>query len=132
MKFSVEIGGLDEIYQQLGQLQIAVQKKMMRAAVKKGAEVIRLQAAANAPVDTGDLRDHMTTKLDRDSGGGDVIILIGPGKDEFYGQMQEFGTIHHTAHPFLQPALDQKGTEAIEVAGREAWRQLQLALTVVP
>lgn len=46
-------------------------------------------------------------------GSGAVTIFVGPAApDGFYGHMEEFGTIHSPAHPFMRPAFDSKARQA--------------------
>ena len=52
----------------------------------------------------------------RDATGGSFAIMhVGPEAGQFHGLLQEFGTAHHGPQPFLRPAFDAKGTEALKI-----------------
>jgi HK97 gp10 family phage protein len=51
----------------------------------------------------------------RAGGGAFAEMFVGPSADIHHGHLQEFGTDHHGPHPFLRPAFDEKGPEALEI-----------------
>lgn len=79
---------------------------VMGRAVLAGAEVIREAASQNARRKTGKLSENMVVKVRRNSG-GQVIVVVGPDKDAFYGRFLEIGTSKMPAYPFLLPAFEQ-------------------------
>jgi len=79
-------------------------------AVKTVGSAVRRDAEANAPVDTGELRDNVVEESDGDS------VRVGTYKKQ--GFFQEFGTSVMAPQPWLFPALDKNANslaEAIEV-----------------
>jgi len=56
----------------------------------------------------------------RDATGGSFAVMhVGPAADRFYAHLQEFGTAHHGPQPFLRPAFDAKGPEALSIIERD-------------
>lgn len=51
-------------------------------------------------------------------------VLIGVGK-AYWGLFNEFGTSKMRAQPFLRPALDAKGDEAIREFKKVAWEEIR-------
>ncbi len=43
-----------------------------------------------------------------------ISYEVGPSGAAWYGRLVETGTKHASAHPFMRPAVDAKGTEAID------------------
>ena len=62
---------------------------------------ITSEAAQNAPVDTGNLRNTITSESQMT---GELTFTAQDGTD--YGIFQELGTSKMAAHPFLIPALE--------------------------
>lgn len=83
------------------------------------AGVIREAAAAKAPQRYGKLSDEMMVGEPKVNG-WKVTVGVGPSKNAFYGRFQEFGTTHHAAQPFLRPAVDENGDQAIGAAASAA------------
>jgi HK97 gp10 family phage protein len=107
----VSIKGLSRIVQNFDKLSM---KDINTNAALAGAEVIREQAAQNAPRgETGNLArleitKSVVKKTDR------AIVKIGPSTAAFYGTFIELGTVHMAPQPFLGPALEEKSQEAIQ------------------
>jgi HK97 gp10 family phage protein len=51
-------------------------------------------------------------------------VNIGVGK-AYWGMFQEFGTSKMKAQPFLRPALDAKGEEAVQEFKKVAWEEIR-------
>lgn len=81
MGISVKIEGVDSVLAELNQLVNGV--RIQRALAAAG-EVVRSDAAANAPVDTGRLKGSIVCNVEGDS------ALIGPTAE--YGIFVEYGT----------------------------------------
>lgn len=81
VNISVRIDGIDEVVSKLNDM--ASGARMQRALAAAG-EVVRADAAANCPVDTGRLAGSIVCNVDGNS------ALIGPTAE--YGVYVEFGT----------------------------------------
>ena len=117
------ITGLKELQEALKQLPANIARNALRGAVNAGATVIRKEAQARAPKDTGVLRRALYQKQIRElSSAVQQTFFVGvrQGKsakktkkgtlDAFYGRFVEFGTSKMPARPFMRPAFEaQKG-----------------------
>lgn len=81
MNISVRIDGIDEV---VGKLNDMASGARMQRALAAAGEVVRADAAANCPVDTGRLRGSIVTNIEGNS------ALIGPTAE--YGIFVEYGT----------------------------------------
>lgn len=127
MAEQVEIKGLTEFRKTLRKLPKELQKRELRAGLRKGAKVIRDAAESFAPVDSGNLRDHIVIRSEKKRYLNDAARLkVGvatkrPKKGEksgtpFYWRFLEFGTSKMRAQPFLVPAFEMfKGLAFSEI-----------------
>lgn len=102
------------------------QERVLKKAVRAGARIIEKDAEKRAPYLYGLLRKAMAVRVRVYRGGEFVMAIIGPemghrvilnGKPVDpvrYAHLQEYGTQHSAANPFLRPALDSKGAAAAE------------------
>lgn len=75
-------------------------------ALKKTALDIEADAKGLAPVDTGNLRNSISTSFAGDGRFGAIAAEVGPTAE--YGVYQEYGTSTQPGTPFLGPAYDQR------------------------
>lgn len=73
--------------------------------VRKTAANVERDAKILAPVDTGNLRNSISTDVTGDGRHRSVSAEIGPTAD--YGIYLERGTSHMPPHPFMGPAFDR-------------------------
>ena len=135
MNISVKLEGLDDVLGMLNKLSAGANSGL-RQGLLKGGELVRAEAQANCPVDTGDLRESITVEQ---ADGTSVTV----GTNLEYGIHVEFGTgakgdpsVSHTTksgwvyfnertgsfvyttgqapQPFLVPALYSQQAEVIE------------------
>ena len=66
MGIEISIEGLDDVLEAIGRLDDAELRKAAYPGLRKGLELIRGDAAANAPVDTGDLRQRMASRIKKE------------------------------------------------------------------
>lgn len=117
---STEIKGLEQLISKLNNLPEKLEKKVIRAAVRKGAILVRDKAREKAPVKTGTLKKSIKIRSNKVAN-GIISFKIGPtndkkkGTDVFYGRFIEFGTSKMAAKPFMRPALDESETEVLNV-----------------
>lgn len=97
--------------------------RFLRRAGRKAAEIVREDARLRAPVDTGKLQNEMMTRT-RKEDDRTIEIDVGPSRAGWYGRFQEFGTAHHTAQPFLEPAFVAIGPEAARVFAEEIKKEI--------
>lgn len=103
----MDISGIDNVRDLEGQLERAV-----RRVGADGAKVVRRSAAAverlakqGAPVDTGHLRESISTEYTGSGRATTFSAEIGP--TAAYGAYVEFGTSRHGPQPYMFPAGDR-------------------------
>lgn len=123
----VKVTGGPELGRALAQLTERMGKKTLRAALMVGGEVIRKAGSSHAPHAPGtpDLRENIgmnpVRRLPEDA---HAAVVVGPTKGFAYGLPQELGTVHHPAHPFMRPAFDTEGQNALGAIRQELQREL--------
>ncbi|MCB1928285.1 MAG: HK97 gp10 family phage protein [Rhodocyclaceae bacterium] len=111
--------GLDDVLKRLEQVAEKVAKKALSKATRKGGNVIRKAAIANAPVDSGDLRKHIALRLKVKPGAIYCRVGVKGGAKKkdgtpYYWRFVEFGTVRQPAQPFMRPALDNTATTVLQ------------------
>lgn len=106
MSVTVTIEGLPHMRAQFGELSNKMQRAVMRGALKQTGAIVVKAAKAKAPIMTGKLKKSIKSSVSVKEG-AQSSVDIGFGKEAYYGSFQEKGTVHHGAHPFLRPALDE-------------------------
>jgi HK97 gp10 family phage protein len=130
---SVKFEGGAQLAKNLEALPAALRGRVLRDALREGAELIRARASQLAPRAPGapDLADAIVVGKVRanadEAAAGAVLVGIGVPKRFFYDAMLEFGTKHMPAQAFYRPALDQEGGRAIKVIGAGLWAALAKA-----
>lgn len=123
-----QVKGLKELNKILEQLPIKLQKRAVRKALRAGSRPIIQKARSLAPVDTGALKKSIIYAQRRDPTRGAIGFLkssvAGKGKQNTgsekkrvpskYAHLVEFGTSRAPAQPFMRPALDSAGNDAIK------------------
>ena len=84
-------------------------EKAKKTVLTMACIVINMDATPMAPVDTGNLRDSITYKVDGDEG------RVGTNVE--YAIHQEYGTKKMAAQSFLRPALDKNRSKLIREIG---------------
>lgn len=119
-----KIEGLKEMDAVLKDLGESQSKAILRRTLRQLGKPIADDARELAPIDnTRDDGPHLyetigvSSSLDpkhrrrmrgqRKMTGGTVQMYVGPGKNAFHAHLQEFGTEHHGAQPFMRPAWDK-------------------------
>lgn len=144
---TIKVDGLQELAQAMKKLDDLTQKKVVRSMGNAGAQLVKRDAVARAPEDTGLLKANIVvvrlrrtnlaveyavmirrvqhtyanTKANIRAGKAKKIYLAeGPA---YYGRFIEFGTVKMAPRPFLRPALEGNigaATRAMVEAGRKA------------
>lgn len=108
----VEIEGLDVLDRRLKELDRRTTGNILRKALRAGINVLKEEARKRVPVRTGKLKKgiHVTVSLKKR---GDCRAKLGMKRKVAYGVPVELGTSHSAAKPFLRPAADTKGKDAV-------------------
>jgi HK97 gp10 family phage protein len=148
-----ELQGLDQALKRLRSFTPKLQRRGLRAAVRKGANVVRKAARQNAkriddPETANQIARNIATqasaRLGRKNGG--IAIRVGvkggarkgragqsyatlgdksnPGGDTWYWRFIELGTSRTRAQPFLLPALENNQVAATAAVANELERQI--------
>ena len=114
--------GVKEIDKKLKKIGPKISKKIVRKAMRPATKVVRDEAKANCPVDSGTLRQSIKVRAGKRSRQKIELLVTTSGTDNlftgsaYYGGMVEWGTAHQTAQPFMRPAYDSKKNEAKKIA----------------
>ena len=151
---SVEVHGLPELLKQMGDMSIVLRVKYLKAAVKRGGQLIRELMAHKAPVFTGKLQSDIIISV-RETIGAEGVAEIGPSKATAWrARFIEYGTRAHlavaqtakilvggedgstvfgtqvripalSARPFMRPAYDEGIDQAQEIIGAFIMKALE-------
>jgi HK97 gp10 family phage protein len=142
MSVKVKIEGLKEVKAALRELPDATAKRIMRRVLIDAGQMIAETARQLAPVAGGDLRDSIAVgttlsksqrKKHRKGGKDDVEVFVGPAVPDGGNSpvpqaiLQEFGTSHHPAQPFLRPAWDQHKRAVLDGIKDAMWTKIRKA-----
>lgn len=105
------ISGVNELIRKLNRIEARIKCEILEKAVKKGASVIQERAKELVPVDTGELRNSIRTKVETD--GDTVKGIIYTNKS--YAAYVELGTSKQNPQPYMYPALSERENEAHNV-----------------
>ena len=127
MELEFEVNNLDVIDKALQKVERKTRSKISTKALKTGGKLIVEAAKANVHTgsgpNAGTLKNSigMTVRKSRNRTEKNIEVLSRKGKgqkfDAFYSHMEEFGTSHSPAHPFLGPAANDKSNEVIKTVG---------------
>lgn len=142
-KFKVD--GLAEIERKLKQLPQRVGTNAMRRSLRKGANVVRDAARANAKrIDDPETREQIAKNIVVQSGGrkreklaGGPMMRVGvlggarptsedngaPGGNTTHWRFIELGTSQAAAQPFMRPAMNDKAQAAFDAIAADALKQ---------
>lgn len=112
----------------------AENNKVLRDATRAGAEVLKDEVIARAPVRTGKLKKNVVVVTQKSrrrgeicsgvhirgvnprTGNSDNTMKANNPRNAFYWRFVELGTANMPAHPFVRPAYDTREEEAASVA----------------
>ena len=115
----ITMDGMDELLSKLEQLGKKA-STIENSALKAGAQPILDDAKSTTAFHdrSGNLREGLKISGVKTKD-GIKYVLVGIDKSDnskiFYGKFIEFGTSKMSARPFLQPALERKEREAMEI-----------------
>ncbi|WP_407219466.1 HK97-gp10 family putative phage morphogenesis protein [Enterobacter hormaechei] len=130
---SLDFSGLNDIAKDLEALSRAENNKVLRDATRAGAEVLKDEVIARAPVRTGKLKKRggcypksrrrgeissgvHIRGVNLRTGNSDNTMKANNPRNAFYWRFVELGTANMPAHPFVRPAYDTREEEAASVA----------------
>jgi HK97 gp10 family phage protein len=145
MADDIHVTGLAELQAFLDTLPVKLEKNILRAAMRAGANVVREVAQANVPVKSGALRDSLSAKKGISTNIRGGIVTAKVRTKIFYAKWVEYGTRPHTitakdrkwlsfgglffqsvnhpgiVHPkaFMRPALDSQASAAVIAVGEK-------------
>ncbi|CAM3876616.1 HK97-gp10 family putative phage morphogenesis protein [Cohnella lubricantis] len=104
VKVDVKITGAEDVLAAFDRFDKA-SRVNLRSAVRKNANALRKAIQTRAPVDSGNLRDSIAAKYDKDGLGADV----GPTRPQgSHAHLLEFGTVKMAAQPFITPSAEEQ------------------------
>lgn len=130
--FNFKIEGARELDRALKRLGRDLETKVAKSAVRAGANVIAKEARLNVPEISGTLKRSIKV-VTRSKRTGDAVasVVTRSGKkwqskdmDAWYAPLVEFATKHRAATPFMRPALDSKGPEAIQAMSKKIQQRI--------
>lgn len=129
MRLSARMTGLDALSLKVKYLKEAAQRGL-KFGVQEAGQILEVEAKVNVPVLTGNLRDHIHTEVKVDEPERQVMVVTpvteasNPwGIDPAYARRIELGFVgedslgrmyHQPAQPYMRPARDTKGAEAVQ------------------
>lgn len=124
-----------DVREKLAGLPKRLKNSAIRKGVYAGAKVIRDEARARVPVDTGALRSTIVAQTNKTKG-GEISASVGIRRKKFsrgaragrsprrYAHLVEFGTVRAGAQPFMRPAMDTSMGRVVEVIAATIRAQL--------
>lgn len=125
----VKVRGIDEILKKLHALPTRIQKNVVTGAIRASASAISKEAKLNVHKDEGDLKKAISVVKRKTKDKSLIYFSVVPkskamhklqdakGEKHYnYGGLVEFGSSKMAAKPYLRPAFEKKGAEAIEIA----------------
>ena len=109
----VDIGNLAALNAKLSLLRSAL-PDAEEAKMKRIVLQIERDAKKKAPVDTGNLRGSIASRVIRNTD-GEVTGVV--GSNVKYAPFQEFGTSKMEAQPYLRPAVEENREKIRELLG---------------
>jgi hypothetical protein len=146
----VDLRGFRECDRALGELPRATAKNVLRRIARGALEPMAAQASAGAPDRSGRLAfsvsvsERGTRRAEWYHGGPrflspgvfesarshGIVMAVGPAGGVGvlpYAALEEFGSIHNVAHPFMRPTWDAKAEGALEYVKTNLWDEIQRA-----
>lgn len=138
---SFELKGFKDLYKAIDHLPEVVKKIELEPLLVKALEPMAEYAKVMAPddpltgppwslpqsIEVGTRQRSGRAKSDRALGKYDARAYMGPTKFGYpQAVMQEFGTIHMVATPYMRPAWDSEKTTALRIISEGLGKRLQM------
>ena len=111
---AVEIKGLNSLMSKLDRMGGNVLDALEKAT-KQTSLAAQADARDNAPVDTGNLKQSISTEHERSIEAATSTVYT----NVEYGIYQEMGTVKMAAHPYMMPALNANKSTFEHLARKE-------------
>ena len=119
---AVEIKGLDSLMHKLDRMGGNVLDALEKAT-KQTSLAAQADARYNAPVDTGNLKQSISTEHERSTEAATSTVYT----NVEYALYQEMGTVNMAAHPYMMPALNANKNVFPYLAKRELNKAIRKA-----
>ncbi len=126
-KTSIQIEGLEDLREMLGDIAPREANNILRNAVHGLAGQVRDVMKTNVKVDTGDLRKSIRA-VRRRGKPNFPISDVRVGATAPYGLMLEFGTVKTPAQPYIVPTVEQMRPKVPAIYREEFGEKLEKAL----
>lgn len=103
-KVNIKIEGAEDVLRAFDRFD-KESRENLRSTVRKNANALRKAIKDRAPVDSGNLRDSIAARYDKDGLGAEV----GPTRPKgSHAHFLEFGTVKMPAQPFITPSAEEQ------------------------
>ncbi|HEO9146088.1 TPA: HK97 gp10 family phage protein [Enterobacter asburiae] len=144
---NLDFSGLNDIAKDLEVLSRAENNKVLRDATRAGAEVLKEEVIARAPVRTGKMKKNVVVVTQKSrrrgeissgvhirgvnprTGNSDNTMKASNPRNAFYWRFVEMGTVNMPPHPFVRPAFDTREELATQVAMKRMNQAIDEALS---
>jgi len=127
--YDIDIKGGKQVRTLLNKLPTRVNKKIVRASLKKAVKPIVKDAKASVPKQTGRLKRSIGSWVVKNRGNSEFKVAVGPRQSSkhagYHGHLVEFGTDKMPAQPYLQPALKRNGKNAVSTFRQDALARIE-------
>jgi len=132
-KVTVSLEGWGDLEKALKSIGPKAARKVGAKAMREAAKPIIDQAKVYVPVLTGALQDSITSVSVRSNENSVLRLQIGFRKPAgSRAHFVEYGTSHSRAQPFMRPALDIRGKDAIAIMGKVMWDGIEAEAQAAP
>lgn len=130
----ISILGVPELQKKLAALPWALQRKIMRKALRLAGKPVLATAKAMVPVDTGALKKGLKLRAIKRNSRGIIGVRVttpsrealGLEKDEaYYPAVLEFGIQGKPAHPYMRPAIETNRSKSLDIIKTEVAKGLE-------
>tara|TARA_R110001583_G_scaffold21308_3_gene80873 strand:+ start:24181 stop:24603 length:423 start_codon:yes stop_codon:yes gene_type:complete len=128
MLSSMEMKGLKELDKALAGLGAAAGSRALVAALKDAAEPVYDHMKANAPEDSGDLKQGIKKRAKKGKGKGKTSASVSVGTHRSHwpiAMAAEFGTGQQKAKPFIRLALEKNWQKSASIFAYALKKRIQ-------
>lgn len=117
----INVSGDKDVIKALKGLGSKVEKKVLRQAMRAGMRPMLAAAKADAPQDTGHLKNSLVIRAAKSKKRGAIALEVRPNEKQYppghyYPAQIEYGTSDTPANPFMAEAFGATGETAKSIA----------------